>query len=500
MRKSISTLSFFCLCVFLSAHLSTQISAEESLNVLMIVADDLRTQLGCYGDPSVQTPHLDSLAKRGLLFERAYCQQAVCNPSRASMLTGLRPDTIKVWDLRTNFRTEKPKAITLPQHFKQHGYHTQGIGKIFHNMGNLNDEPSWSVAAKYHTGRHSDDYQQQKNRSSQKKGPSFEDQIQNDNTYLDGKITTEVIKTLRQLRQEHQKFFLAVGYWRPHLPFLAPQQYWKRYQKEHIKLPELLAPPHNVPEIALHDSRELRGYSDIPRVGSISRAKMKMLHHGYRASISYLDEQIGHVIAELDRLQLSEKTIIVFCSDHGFHLGEHGLWCKTSNFELDARVPLLVVTPSSFEQHCRNTKTTALVELVDLYPTLVELCELPVPPNLEGISFLPVLEQPARKWKSAAFTQHPRPAYYREKPEVMGYSLRSERFRYTEWKDWTSGKVLATELYDHQNDAIETNNLAASSTYTGRVKEFSRALQEGWKQAVPSSIRKSTETRKAIEQ
>lgn len=443
--------------------------ADEKFNVLFIGADDLNCSLGCYGHSDVASPHLDRLAQEGTLFENAYCQQAVCNPSRASLMTGLRPDTIRVWDLRADFRTAVPDAVTLPQHFKTYGYFTRGIGKMFHNMGDLDDQPSWSVPAVLHAGRHSDtyalvpaDWQPGKKRGAFEKGDLP------DTAYRDGKIAELACEQLRSIGD--QPFFLAVGFWRPHLPFLAPKKYWDRYDRDKLELPERFSPPDMVPSVALHDSRELKSYGPDPK--KLSPQERRELWHGYYASISYLDEQVGKLLTTLTETGLDKNTIVVFWSDHGFHLGQHSLWCKTSCFELDARVPLIISAPG----FPGGQVSDSMVELVDLYPTLAELCGLPSAAT-EGKSLLPILEDPQVEVKDFAMTQHPRPAYYKGQPEVMGYSLRSSRFRYTEWRDWISGEAVAKELYDHEVDGDEMRNLASVKEYGTVVNAMSQELR-----------------------
>lgn len=443
---------------------------QKRLNVLFIGADDLNCSLGCYGNPDVSSPNLDRLARQGTMFRKAYCQQAVCNPSRASLMTGLRPDTIRVWDLRADFRTARPDAVTLPQHFRNHGYFTRGIGKMFHNMGDLNDEPSWSVPSVLHAGRHSDTYALTPPdwKPGQKQG-AFERGELPDDAYRDGKIAALACEQLRQIGTE--PFFLAVGFWRPHLPFLAPAQYWNRYERNSLTLPQVFLPPQDVPEIALHDSRELKGYGPDPQ--TLSPAERRELWHGYYASISYLDAQVGKLLDTLQETGLDQQTIVVFWSDHGFHLGQHRLWCKTSCFELDARVPLIISAPG-FPQ---EQQTDALAELIDLYPTLAELCQLP-PPVTAGVSQVPVLRDHTQSVRSAALTQHPRPAYYKGHPKAMGYSIRTSDLRYTEWRDWKSGAVLAQELYDHRHDPDEMHNVAMQLRYQSMIADLQKRLKE----------------------
>ena len=439
-------------------------TAAERRNVLFIAVDDMRVELGCYGNTMARSPNIDQLAQTGTLFNRAYCQQAVCNPSRASLLTGLRLDTLKIWDLPTHFRQRRPDVVTLPQLFKNNGYFTQGIGKIFHNWRQddyKGDAPSWSVPQLMHYNSHGNDRAQVEGELPPDLTdiPKCEIRDVPDSAYFDGRIADLAVKALREVKDK--QFFLAVGFWKPHSHFNAPKRYWDMYQRSDVKPPANPEPPLHVPAIALHDSREiLRSYKSRPG-GKPTLADEIAMRHGYYAAISYVDAQIGKVIDELDRLGLRENTVIVFWSDHGYHLGEHGLWAKTSNFELDARVPLIISTPD----HKPGQRSNAIVELLDLYPTLAHLCGLEAPVELEGVSLRPLLENPRGFVKQVALTQHPRPAYPAngEDPELMGYSICNSRYRYTEWRDFKSGEVLARELYDHNKDPAETRNLAGES-------------------------------------
>ena len=448
-------------------------------NVLLIAVDDLRVELACYGDRHVLSPHIDRLAGRGTLFRRAYCQQAVCNPSRASLLTGLRPDTLGVWDLPTHFRDRLPDVVTLPQLFRRHGYHTQNIGKIFHNWRQdkyKGDAASWSVPAVMHYNRHGADIAQVKGQPppNLSRVPRTEIRDVPDEAYFDGRIAARAVSTLRELKD--RPFFLAVGFWKPHAHFNAPKKYWDLYDRADIQPPANAQPPRNVPALALHDCREiLRSFKQRPG-GRPTAADVLALRHGYYAATSYVDAQVGKVLDELRRLGLEENTVVVLWSDHGYHLGEHGLWAKTSNFELDARVPLIISTPGQTDAR----RTDALVELLDLYPTLAELCGLPAPPRLEGKSLRPVLDDPQEKVKSGALTQHPRPAYPAagEDPRAMGYSLRTDRFRYTRWQDFQSGELLAEELYDHRDDPHETINAVADDAHQAVLPDLRRQLRE----------------------
>jgi len=479
------------LLAFLLCDCPEGMRASEPLNVLFIAADDLRTDLGCYDHPSVKTPNLDRLALRGLVFNNAYCQQAVCNPSRASIMTGRRLDSLRVWDLPTHFRTHRPDVVTLPQHFKNHGYFTQNIGKIFHNwIHELQGDPdSWSVPAVMHFANHGSDKAMVSGQlpPSSSMDPKCECRDVPDEAYFDGRVAALAVKALQARKDSQEPFFLAVGFWKPHSPFNAPKRYWDLYQRDEVPLAPNAEWPQDAPRIAWHDSREILGAGANAR--QLTPEALREIRHGYLANISYMDAQIGRVIDELDRLKLAEKTIIVFWSDHGYHLGEHTLFAKTSNFELDARVPLIIATPSMKSE---GKRTESLAELMDLYPTLVDLCRLPQAPGIDGVSLVPILEQPKASVRNVALTQHSRPAYFDRSPSKspthMGYSIRSATHRYTEWRDWKTGKATDRELYDHRVDRHESRNLAQDPIHLPTVEEHAALLQTikpvvspGWK-------------------
>ena len=467
----------------------------KRMNVLFIAVDDLRPQLGCYGQTQMKTPNIDALAERGLLFNRAYVQQAVCSPSRTSLLTGRRPDTTKVYDLETHFRTTIPDVVTLPQYFKQQGYHTQGFGKIYH--GGLDDAASWSVPHTHPGGpaygsreineriaeRRKQQQQQPRqgrqggNRERPEKGPPWEVADVDDDALPDGKTAIGAIKALNEIKDK--PFFLAVGFIKPHLPFVAPKKYFDLYPPEQIELPKNDQRPQGIPKYAVTNFGELRGYEGMPKDPEpITADQARDLIRAYYAAVSYTDAQVGRVVAELDRLGLRENTIIVLWGDHGWHLGEQGQWCKHTNFENATRVPLIVSVPSGHPKPA--VKTDALVETVDLYPTLCELAALGRPDGLEGTSFAPLFADPSRAWKRAAFSQYPR-----EGRKVMGYSIRTDRYRYTEWQDSATRKSLAAELYDHETDPAETVNVADKADQVDTVKKLSAQLNAGWKAALP---------------
>lgn len=458
-RRIVAAVLFGLTLVGVGLAATSAVRASEMLNVIFIAADDLRCDLACYGHREAITPHLDRLAKRGVLFERAYCQQALCNPSRASLLTGRRPDRLRIWDLPTHFREVDPSIVTLPEHFKQQGYVTQSIGKIFHNWRQdiEGDPQSWSVPQRLHFARHDDDQPQVEGSlpPNVAKAPRCERRAVEDEAYFDGRIARDAVKALRRHADGERPFFLAVGFWKPHLPFNAPDKYWRMYDREKLAPPLNPDRSKNAPDLAFHDSREILRAAEVRR---LTQAQVMELRHGYLAGVSYLDAQVGRLLDEVDRLDLAHKTVFVFWSDHGFHLGEHALWCKTSNFELDARVPLIIAAP---DLGGAGQKTPALAELLDLYPTLAELCGLPEPKNVDGVSLVPVLKNPSATVKQAAYTQHPRPNYYRGQPEVMGVSVRTDGMRYTQWRDFKTGEVRGEELYDHRHDPAETVNVLA---------------------------------------
>ena len=455
-------------------------SAPRRPHVLFLAADDLRTDLGCYGSAEARTPHIDALARQGVVFERAYCQQAVCNPSRASLLTGRRPDTIKVWDLRRHFRETLPDVVTLPQYFKQHGYTAIGIGKLFHNESGgkppfpFADPVSWSEPPVFAEGPHWRDWVVPGDPSGPKsKGGAVQCLEVADEAYLDGRIAAAAVTRLGDLARTRQPFFLGVGFWKPHLPFNAPKKYWDLYARAKISTPVPIRMPEGAPAIAGHAWNELRGYAGVPKEGPLPPAQIAELRHGYLACISFLDAQVGRVLAELARLDLAKYTIVVLWGDNGFHLGEHDLWGKTTNYELDTRVPLIVVAPGVTRAGGRAAGPT---ELLGLYPTLVELCGLAAAPGVEGRSLLPQLRDPRQPGADVAVSQHPHPSYGRA--THMGYSVRTARHRYVEWRDLATGAVTNRELYDHEADPAETYNRVADPEQSAIMKDLeSRAAR-----------------------
>lgn len=491
------------LFILLLASLPCALGAAQAArpNILFIAVDDLRPELGCYGKSYIKSPNIDALARAGLVFDRAYVQQAVCSPSRTSIMTGVRPDTSKVWDLVTSFRVALPDVVTLGQHFKQHGYFVQGMGKIYH--GGLNDEATWSTpwltpkAAKYalpenlklderqyaSADKKAKDGGEPDNTPStgqNSRGPAFEAADVPDNALTDGKVADLAVATLRELSAKPEPFFLAVGLVKPHLPFVAPKKYWDLYDPATIELAPNKFRAKDAPDYAVLPGAELRNYDGIP-AGPIPDDLARQLKHGYYASISYMDAQLGRVLAELDRLKLRDNTIIILWGDHGWKLGEHDAWCKHSTTENDTNAPLLISVPGMTKA---GVHSSALVEMVDIYPTLSELAGLPLPAHLEGVSFAPLLDSPNRSWKSAVFSQYPRT----QKGGLMGYSMRTDRYRLTVWvsrKDHS--KVDAIELYDQETDPQENTNLAADPAHAAVVERLMVQWRAGWQGAKPAA-------------
>ncbi|MEX2212637.1 MAG: sulfatase [Phycisphaeraceae bacterium] len=473
--------------------------AADRPNILFIAVDDLRPEIGCYGAKHMKTPHIDALAARGMVFKQAYCQQAVCSPSRTSLMTGLRPDATKVYDLETHFRKTIPDVVTLPQHLQKHGYHAMGMGKIYH--GGLDDKLSWSEPHKdpreanskvttYALAESNAIIRRKQAEAKEKglkgkdasratRGPAVESADVPDNAYHDGALADLAITSLRELKEKEQPFFLAVGFIRPHLPFVAPKKYWDLYDRAAIKVPSNKDWPKGSPDFAGSGWGELRQYEPIPDRGLVSDAQAKELIHGYYAAVSYMDAQLGRVMAELDKLGLRENTIIILWGDHGWKLGEHGAWCKHTNFELDAHAPLIVSVPGMKQV---GGSTSALVEFVDIYPSLCDLAGVPLPKGLEGTSFKPLLENPKLAWKSSAWSQYPRGAS--GKP-MMGYAMKTERYRYVRWVNRRdANETIAVELYDHEKDLAENVNVANDAAYSQVMKDLGAQFEKGWRGAM----------------
>lgn len=484
--------------------LAAALSAADRPNVLFIAIDDLKPMIGAYGE-DIPTPAFDRISKQGTTFLNAHCQQAVCGPSRASLMTGKRPDFTQIWDLQTLIRDINPDIVTLPQYFKAHGYYSVGVGKIFdpRSVDKGGDEVSWSqpYTQTWHldyneaTGKPSAHYQNDRIKAlaaeaeaKGKKGwfgmnkylldhdawSAVECEDVADDAYDDGAIGKYAVEELEKLAKRDEPFFFGVGFKKPHLPFVAPKKYWDLFDRDAIKLAPFQRHALNSPEVAYHNWPELRSYSGIPAKGDLDEATQRELIHGYYACIAYIDAQIGKILDQLDALDLADNTIIVLWGDHGFHLGDHGLWCKHTNFEQATRVPLMIVAPKSK----RNQISTMPVELTDLFPTLCELSGLEIPDNLDGVSLVPVVKKGKDDLREFAVSQYPRPGH-------MGYALRTGRFRYVAWyktaKDEAADGQTApveTELYDYKHDPLETRNLAQEPVYAEVSAELGGKLTQ----------------------
>jgi iduronate 2-sulfatase len=465
-------------------------AAADRPNILLICVDDLKPTIGAYGDQHAVTPNLDALAKRGLLFERAYCNQAVCAPSRNALLTGLRPSTLGIYDLATNFRIARPNAVTMPQYFKEQGYHTQALGKIFHvGHGNVDDKASWStepfktkvVSYLPQPGETAAPLTKEEALFSNQpakglpRGAPFTKHDAPDNKYADGIMAEEVATRLAtRASKPNEPFFLAAGFVRPHLPFTAPKKYWDLYDPAKLPQPKLTKPPTDAPAYAATNWGELRQYEGMPENGPLTMAQQRELIHGYYASTSYMDAQLGKIIAALDKHDLAKNTIIVLWGDHGWHLGDHGQWCKHTNYEQAAHIPLIIVAPGITQAASR---TKSLAESVNIYPTLVELAGLPARTDLDAKSIVPVLKNPAAATADSILHVYPR-------NNKLGRALRTARYRLVEWKNiGDTADKAEYELYDYEADPDETKNLAAAQPEV--VKQLTKQLYDTYPEAKP---------------
>jgi uncharacterized sulfatase len=455
---------------------SSAAEAPRKLNVLFIAIDDLTCALGCYGHPEVQSPNLDRFATQSVRFERAYCQFPLCNPSRSSLLSGLRPDTTKIFGNATPIRKRFPNIVTLPQLFKNNGYFSGRVGKIFHygvpdqiGTKGLDDDPSWNQVVNPR-GRDKDDEKDVINFTDWNKniGASlcWMEAKGTDAEQTDGKVADATIKMLQA--HKDKPFFIACGFYRPHVPDIATKPYFDMYPLEKVTLPsEPEGHTAAIPPIALTVK---------PANYGLATEKLRIFKRAYHAATSFVDAQFGRVLAALHELNLEDNTVVVAWSDHGWCLGEHGQWQKMLLFEESAHVMLMVKIPgaTNYGQTCLRT-----VELVDLYPTLADLCGLTPPSNLEGRSLRPLLDNPKAEWPHPAFTQVTRGK------GLMGRSIRTERWRYTEWVGGAKGK----ELYDQEADPHEYHNLAGEAKFAGIVAELSAQLPKDKEPASAESTR-----------
>ncbi|MBN2449241.1 MAG: sulfatase [Lentisphaeria bacterium] len=481
---------------------------DRAPNILMIPVDDLKPLLGCYGVREVLTPHIDRLAARGTVFLNNCCQQAVCGPTRASLMTGLYPDSTGVWDLATRMRDVHPDVLSLPQYLIQRGYECTGVGKTYDSrcVGKGLDEPSWSIpygseALRFHPDhpRPAGHYHHPETREAVRLGqeaiqgqtfrsgsarnralsaaagsmaaPATECMDLPDDAYADGALAAAGCRLLERLAAGGKPFFLSVGFLKPHLPFVAPKRYWDLYDPRDIVPHAFQERARDGVEIAYHDSGELRSYSDVPLTGGIPVELQRRLLHGYRACVSYIDAQVGRLLDQLDALGIAGNTIVCLWGDHGWHLGDHAMWCKHSNFEQAVRSPLIVAAPGI----AGGRTTSAPTGFVDVFPTLCDLAGVPLPAHLHGSSLVPLMSDPSGSVREAILSQYPRGI---DGLPVMGYTLRDRRYRYVKWLQLNyrggerRGRLVGRELYDYETDPHETVNRAADPALATVVERF----------------------------
>ena len=513
----------FIAVLFYTSPLLAQKSTKP--NILFIAIDDLKPIIGAYGNTFIKTPNIDRLAKRGTTFLNNYCQQAVCGPTRASLLTGMRPDITQIWDLKTQLRDVSPSIVTLPQYLITQGYSTQGIGKVFdpRNVDKDIDKVSWSVPYyktnnKYYDPAYGEPAQgrfqlpetkllsekyikealakgktkaEANEEANIKIRPTTEGIDVPDNAYNDGANILQAKDILAQLSKKQEPFFFAVGIAKPHLPFVAPKKYWDLYKRADIILEPFQEQNTNPISVAYHNAGEIRAYTDIPadiaatkQKGfglALSNEKQKELIHGYYAAISYTDALVGQLLNTIDSLGLASNTIIVLWGDHGWHLGDHNIWCKHSNFEQATHAPLIISSPG-----IASNKTNSLSEHVDVFPTLCDLAGLAIPSQLQGKSLKSVMKNPTISVKEFSVSQYPRSSVSEQDsrilttPEVMGYSIRTSQYRYTIWMKnvfrstlpFNAASVIGEELYDYNADPLEKYNVAKDKKYAPVTKKL----------------------------
>lgn len=463
MRKIAAVLSISLTIGFIACKTSAE---NKKPNVLFIAVDDLRPELGCYGHEQIQSPNIDKLASNGLVFVNAYCNVPVCGASRASLLTGIRPTSSRFIGFDAWAEKDAPEAISLPQLFRENGYHTISNGKVFHHLNDIREswsEEPWNPAVESNSFlNYLSDENLQLLKDGQKRGFPYEKTDVDDNAYFDGQIAAKSIEDLKRLKKEGKSFFLATGFLKPHLPFNAPKKYWDLYPDENIKLPGNYFRPENAPDAAIHNFGELRSYYGVPAEGPVSDETAHNLIHGYYACVSYTDAQIGRLLNALNELGLAENTIVILWGDHGWNLGEHTLWCKHANFKTSLNAPLIISAPG----YKGNQKSEALVEFVDIFPSLCDLAELKKPAQLHGESFVPLLKNPSQPWKKAVYSRF-----------VQGESVKTQNYLFTEWID-KQGETYASMLYDHKSDPNENRNIAVEEQMKDTIQFLHNKLHQ----------------------
>ncbi len=514
--------SYGLFILFILTTLSCQPTQKKNIkpNILFISIDDLRTTIGAYGDSIVISPNINQLASEGMTFRQTFSQVAVCAPSRASLMTGLRPDSTRVWHLGDKFREINPNAVTMPQYFSKHGYHTINLGKIFHNY--MPDSVSWDEPDLRPSRYLKSDWlnrdgetfyiSEAVNRSQAVKrdsllklrpiryadgwntGPAWEAADVHDTMYYDGAQTELAKKALSRLAKNQQPFYMGLGFFRPHLPFAVPKKYWDLYSPENIPLAANPEVPDSAPMFTMNSMYELRGYDGLKHIGhpqsdyQMNEDTARILKHGYYASVSYVDALLGNLFKHMKDIGIYDNTIIILWGDHGWKLGDHNSWGKMTNYNIDLQVPMVVRYPN---QENRGAQTFELTELIDMFPSLCELAGIETPNYMQGTSFVPLIKNPDLKWKDAAFSQfHRRPKVSADGNRYMGYSINTKKYHYIEWYTWDAklglrGDFVAKELYDRENDPHETKNIASEPSVSKTIEDLSDQLAKGWENAQP---------------
>lgn len=457
------------LLILLSCSLLLTTQAKSQPNVLIFLVDDLRADLGTYGNNQIKTPHIDELAKQGVKFTKAYAQQAICGPSRVSLLTGLRPETLGLYtiDRSGRLRPNHPNVVSMPQLFKENGYQTISIGKVYHSVSD--DEENWTT----HIKKLPNFYAIPGNQEAKF---AYEAGEVDDDFYKDGQVAAAAIKTLDEVKKD--KFLMVVGLSKPHLPFNAPKKYWDLYDRNQFTVPSRKKPD-NLYKLSLTQWGELRMYGGIPKKGDTDDELTKTLIHAYYASVSYMDAQVGRIMAALDKKNLRENTLVVFMSDHGYKLGEYGTWNKHSNMELDTRVPLIISKETGDKNRKINISSSALVENIDVFPTIAQAAGLNVP-NVDGKSLLPLLDNPNVPWDQAAYSLFSRGQKY------MGVTVTDGTWRYTEWRDANTQALLFKELFLHDKSPVATGNVAGQIAFQKDEQRLKQLLDEKFPVDAPS--------------
>lgn len=461
---SIITVIATCLCVSFNVQ-----AVKKQPNVVIFLIDDLRVDLGTYGNQNVISPSIDELAEQGVKFTRAFAQQAICGPSRVSIMTGLRPETTGLYsiDKAGRLRPNQPYVVSMPQLFKENGYQTISIGKVYHSV--TDDQENWTT----HIKKLDNFYAIEGNKE---KKFAYEAGEVEDDFYKDGKVAKDAIETLKKVKDD--KFLMVVGFSKPHLPFNAPKKYWDLYDREQFTIPSRKKPD-NMFRLALTNWNELRMYGGIPKEGHVSDELTKTLIHAYYASVSYMDAQVGKVMQALEQLKLRENTMIVFMSDHGYKLGEYGAWNKHTNMELDARVPLIISRETAYKNRKANVTSTALIENIDIFPTIAEAAGLPLP-KTDGKSLISLLDEPDMPWDKAAYS------LFTRGKKLMGISVTDGTWRYTEWRNADNQEILFKELYHHNDSLVATENVAGQSKYQAVEQNLKKLLDENFPANAPS--------------